>query len=152
MQSTTVVTCAECGRRNRVPRSATGVPRCGQCHARLPWIVDAGDDDYDDVVGSSTIPVLLDLWAPWCGPCRLVSPALERLAGIHAGCVKLVKVNVDEAPAIAERFSVRGIPTLIVLDGQDIVARQTGALPEQALQSWLSDAIGAHPSTKDARD
>jgi len=151
MQSTTdVVTCTECGRRNRVQRSATGIPRCGHCHTPLPWIVDASDDDYDEIVGSSTIPVLLDLWAPWCGPCRFVSPALERLAVTHAGRVKLLKVNVDEAPAIAERFGVRGIPTLIVLDGDEVVARQTGAPPEDALQAWLADALGVHQSMQDA--
>lgn len=151
MESTTnVVTCAECGRKNRVRRSAAGIPRCGHCHTALPWIVEAGDDDYDEIVGSSGIPVLLDLWAPWCGPCRVVSPALERLAATHAGRLKLVKVNVDEAPAIAQRFGVMGIPTLIVLDDGDVVARQTGAQPEDALESWLTEAVAPRQSTRDA--
>jgi thioredoxin 2 len=104
-------------------------------------MADADTETFDAVADSSTIAVLLDLWAPWCGPCRMVSPALERLARANAGAVKLVKVNVDEAPAIAERFDVRGIPTLIVLRHGTVVARQTGAPPEPALKSWLDDAL-----------
>lgn len=99
----TVVSCTACGRRNPVPASATGTPRCGQCRAPLPWLTEAGSDDFDEVVMSADIPVLLDLWAPWCGPCRTVSPVLEDLAREEAGRIKLVKVNVDEAPDIADR-------------------------------------------------
>jgi thioredoxin 2 len=117
------------------------MPRCAQCHQPLPWEADADDATFAAVADSSKVPVLLDLWAPWCGPCRMVSPALERLARTNAGRVKLVKVNVDEAPAIADRFGVRGIPTLIVLRRGAIVARQTGAAPEAALRQWLDDAL-----------
>jgi thioredoxin 2 len=104
-------------------------------------MADADVDTFDAVADSSKIAVLLDLWAPWCGPCRMVSPALERLAVANAGRVKLVKVNVDEAPDIAERFGVRGIPTLIVLRNGTEVARQVGAQPEPVLRSWLEDAL-----------
>ncbi len=141
MTSPTVVACPSCGRRNRVPATAAGTPRCGQCHTNLPWIVDAGDPDFAEVVEQAPLPVLLDLWAPWCGPCRMVSPALERLARKHAGRVKLVKVNVDQAPATQQRFDVRGIPTLLVMDGGQVVARQTGAPPEPALEAWLDQAL-----------
>lgn len=139
--STGVMACEACGRRNRVPAVAKGVPRCGQCHAALPWMADADATDFDAVADSSKVAVLVDLWAPWCGPCRMVSPALERLAHATAGRVKLVKVNVDEAPEIAERFGVRGIPTLVVLRRGAVVARQTGAAPEPALRTWLDAAL-----------
>jgi thioredoxin 2 len=136
-----VVVCPHCGRKNRVPAIATGRPRCGHCHNPLPWLAEAGDDSFGEVVEQARIPVLLDLWAPWCGPCRAVSPALENLAREHAGLVKLVKVNVDESPGVAARFGVQGIPTLLVLDKGTVVARQTGAAPEPALRQWLDQAL-----------
>lgn len=148
----TVTACGACGRRNRVPAVATGIPRCAQCHGPIPWMTDADATTFAAVADSSKVAVLLDLWAPWCGPCRMVSPALERLAREHAGRVKLVKVNVDEAPAVADRFGVMGIPTLIVLRRGAVVARQTGAPPEPALRQWLDDALqtadrGARPAS-----
>ena len=85
--------------------------------------------------------MFVDLWAPWCGPCRAVSPTLENLARARAGRIKLVKVNVDVSPAIADRFGVQGIPTLLVVDEGTAVARQTGAAPEAALRQWLDQAL-----------
>ena len=136
-----VVVCPNCGRKNRVPAAAAGTPRCGHCHNPLPWIVDAGDDSFAERVEQARMPVLVDLWAPWCGPCRAVSPALENLARDRAGRIKLVKVNVDESPAIAARFGVQGIPTLLVLDKGTVVTRQAGAAPEAALRQWLDQAL-----------
>jgi thioredoxin 2 len=104
-------------------------------------MADAGDESYGDVVEGSSVPVLVDLWAPWCGPCHLVSPALEQLASDFAGKVKLVKVNVDESPSISRRFEVQGIPTLLVTRKGEVIARQTGAASESALRSWLEDAL-----------
>jgi thioredoxin 2 len=140
-----VVTCARCGKKNRVPAAATGTPHCAQCHAPLPWLADAGDDDFADIVDAASLPVLLDLWAPWCGPCRMVSPALERLAHDFAGRIKLVKVNVDQAPRVAQRFGVQGIPTLLLIDHGRIVAEQVGAAPEPALRTWLDQALSIEP-------
>jgi thioredoxin 2 len=118
----------------------------------LPWITDAGDDTFAEVVDQSKIPVLVDLWAPWCGPCHIVSPTLERLAHEMAGRIKLVKVNVDTAPAAGQRFAVQGIPTLLVLDRGQVIARQTGAAPESALRSWLEQALARVHSEKEASD
>ena len=139
---TQVVGCGACGRKNRVPAAATGLPRCGQCKTALPWVTEAGEETFAAVAEDSALPVLVDLWAPWCGPCRMVSPALEQLARDFAGRVKLVKVNVDLAPDLARRFSVQGIPTLLVLHRGTVVARRTGAAPEQVLRPWLEAALG----------
>jgi len=136
-----VVKCENCGRRNRVPAAATGIPRCGDCHQPLPWIVDAGDEDFTEVAERATVPVLVDLWAPWCGPCRMVSPALAQLAGEMAGQLKLVKVNVDQAPKLQQRFGVQAIPTLMVLRKGQVIARQAGAAPAPALRAWLEQAL-----------
>jgi thioredoxin 2 len=136
-----VIQCPNCGRNNRVPAAVTGIPRCGHCKAVLPWVADAGDDDFHDVAASATIPVVVDLWASWCGPCRAVSPALEQLARERAGQVKLVKVNVDEAPKLAERFAVQAVPTLMVMRGGQVIARQAGAAPVATLRAWIDDAL-----------
>lgn len=136
-----VVTCPTCGRKNRVPAVATGRPRCANCHNPLPWLAEADDASFAERVDQAQLPVLVDLWAPWCGPCRAVSPALENLARDRAGRIKLVKVNVDESPVTAGRFGVQGIPTLLVLDKGTVVARQTGAAPESALRDWLDKAL-----------
>src|SRR5918994_2388816 len=144
--STRVIECPNCGRKNRVPAAASGVPRCGNCHQPLPWIADAGDDDFAEVVEGSRIPVLVDLWAPWCGPCRMVSPALEQIAREYAGRVKLVKVNVDETPKLSERFEVRAVPTLLLMQRGQAVARQAGAAPVHALRSWVDAALAGKAS------
>jgi thioredoxin 2 len=136
-----VVSCPRCGRRNRVPAVADGKPRCGNCTAPLPWIADAGDDTFATVVEQSDLPVIVDLWAPWCGPCRMVSPALEQVATDLAGEVKLVKVNVDDAPKLSERFTVRAVPTLLVMRGAEVIDRQAGAAPAGALREWARRAL-----------
>jgi thioredoxin 2 len=140
MRTSTVV-CAHCGKTNRLPVAAKGRPRCGQCRELLPWIVDAGDADFSEIAQQASIPVLVDLWAEWCGPCRQVSPALVQLARERAGRLKLVKVDVDGAPGLSERFDVRAIPTLIVLRGGEVIARQTGAAPVTVLREWLDRAL-----------
>ena len=136
-----IVECPNCGQRNRVPASTTGKPRCAQCRNWLPWIVDAGDADYEAVVEKSSVPVLVDLWAPWCGPCRMVSPALEQLATERAGSLKLVKVNVDKAPQISHRFDVQAVPTLLITRGGTVLARRAGAAPVAALRMWVDDTL-----------
>ena len=133
--------CPHCGRRNRVPATAAGTPRCGNCHRPLPWIVDAGDEDFAEVAERASVPVLIDLWAPWCGPCRMVSPALEQLATEMAGRLKLVKVNVDESPKLQQRFGVQAIPTLMVMRDGQVAARQAGAAPAPALRAWLGQTL-----------
>ena len=136
-----VVKCANCGHRNRVPAAAKGVPRCGHCHQPLPWIADANDDTFAEIAEGASIPVVVDMWAPWCGPCRMVSPALEQVATELAGRIKLVKVNVDESPRIAQRFDVQAIPTLMVFRNGQLAARRAGAAPASDLRTWVETAI-----------
>ena len=139
--SDALIMCPNCRRKNRVPAAAAGIPRCGNCHRPLPWIVDAGDDTFTDIAEKASVPVLVDLWAPWCGPCRMVSPALAEVATDMAGQLKLVKVNVDESPRLQRRFGVQSIPTLLLLrDGQES-ARQVGAAAAPVLRAWVDRAL-----------
>jgi thioredoxin 2 len=139
--SSTVITCGSCGTKNRVPWTARGVPRCGKCKSALPWVAEAGDDTFIDVVEASKLPVLVDVWAPWCGPCRMVSPVLQRLAEQLAGQIKLVKVNADEAPRVSAKFEVRAIPTLLVMRNGEVLSRRAGAAPEPELRRWLDGVL-----------
>lgn len=136
-----LVTCPNCGARNRVLAARHGTPRCGRCHNALPWITSAGDEDFQAVVDQSTVPVLLDLWAPWCAPCKIVEPGVERAAQTHAGRLKAVKVNVDTATRVAERYQARSIPMLLLLRGGEVIAKQVGAIGPDRLLSWVGDNL-----------
>jgi thioredoxin 2 len=116
--------------------SPSGVPRCSVCHTVLPWVVDAEQGTFDEEVRSA-LPVLVDFWAPWCGPCRMVSPLVERLGRESAGRVKVVKLNVDEAPLVSERYDIRGIPLLMLFVDGGEVDRIVGAVPQERLRGWL---------------
>jgi thioredoxin 2 len=136
----TIVTCPHCGKRNRVRPTADGVPQCAACGTKLPWLVDADRESFATETKAS-VPVVVDFWAPWCGPCRMVSPAIERLAQANAGHVKVVKLNVDEAPDIGARYGVQGIPTILLLRDGAEVDRIVGAAPEPRLRSWLTQHL-----------
>lgn len=137
-----VVACGHCGKKNRVPTAAPGSPRCAACHQPLPWLVSAVDSDFDDAIDTS-IPVLVDLWAPWCQPCRTIAPILEQAAIDLAGRLKVVKVNVDVATSVSTRYEVQGIPTMLFLrDGKE-VSRQIGALAAHALREWIGRELAA---------
>ena len=133
----TIIPCASCSTKNRVRPTASGVPSCSACHAPLPWIVEATAETFDSEIKSS-LPVLVDFWAPWCGPCRMVSPLVEQLGRDNAGHLKVVKLNVDEAHAIAARYGVQGIPLLVVFRAGADVDRLVGAAPIERLRSWLA--------------
>ena len=136
-----LIGCKNCGKTNRVQPAATGVPHCGSCGATLPWLTESGEADFAAVVEQSTLPVLVDFWAPWCGPCRVVSPVVEQIAKDLPGKIKLVKVNTDDAPNLSQRFGIRGIPTLILFDHGQPAARVTGALGAPALRSWVAEHL-----------
>ena len=136
-----VIACPNCGKKNRVPAAVKGRPRCAQCHRDLPWIAEAGDAEFSAVVEDASLPVVVDLWAPWCGPCRMISPALEEVATQLRGRMKLVKVNVDESPATAARFRVQGIPTLLLFDQGQLVDRSVGAKGAAELRDWIEPLL-----------
>jgi thioredoxin 2 len=131
-----IVACPHCGKKNRVGTTASGRPVCGRCRRDLPWVVDADDVSFATAIDTPTL-TLVDLWAPWCGPCRLVSPVLERLASSYAGRLKVVKVNVDESPAIASRYRATSIPMLLFLGDGSVLDTVVGALPEHLLQQRI---------------
>jgi thioredoxin 2 len=141
MSETKVLKCRHCGTKNRIQTAAEGAPHCGRCGRALPWLAEAGSGDFAEVVEKSPLPVLVDFWAPWCGPCRIVSPVVEQLAGELAGRLKVVKVNTDEEPGLQQRFGVRGIPSLVLIAGGSERDRVVGALGHDALRTWLESRL-----------
>lgn len=127
MSEPKVVTCQNCGQKTRIRAAAQGVPHCPKCGQALPWLAETGLSDFSDVAEKSPVPVLIDFWAPWCAPRRIVAPAVERLSEELAGQMKVVKVNTDLAPGLQERFGIQGIPTLGNLLQIGVPARPAGA-------------------------
>lgn len=142
-----LVRCPACGATNRVPqdRVAQGLaPICGRCKTQLPLSarpVTVTDASFSTDVERSPLPVLVDAWAPWCGPCRTLAPAIDALAAEMAGQVRVVKLNVDDNPQTAARFNLRSIPTLLVFKGGREVDRMVGVQPKQEIARRLAQAI-----------
>ena len=142
-----LIHCPACGTTNRVPAAKLAAgrrPVCGRCKAPLP--VDAAPVEVTDAtfgpeVERSPLPVVVDLWAAWCGPCRAMAPVLDELAAELSGRVRFAKLNVDENPATASRFQVRSIPTLLVLKNGREVDRIVGAQPKAAIAQRLERLI-----------
>ena len=103
--------------------------------------VHVGDDDFEANVLNSDRPVLVDFWAEWCGPCKMIAPALEEIAGVMDGKVTVAKLNIDDNPHTPSKYGVRGIPTLMVFKDGQLAATKVGALPKSQLQQWLESVI-----------
>jgi len=141
-----ILTCAECGRRNRIRfEHLDRQPRCGQCKRDLPSLsqpIDAGTvRQFDALLRDSSVPVLVDFWAPWCGPCHAVAPELEKVAHALRGRLAAVKVNTDQLAELGNRYLVRSIPTLAVFKAGREVTRVSGAVPASEIVK-LIDAAG----------
>lgn len=143
-----MLVCDGCGAKNRVPRNRLGEkPVCGKCKKPLPvhmvhdTPVNIGDSTFDLEVISYPGSVLVDAWAPWCGPCRMVAPVLEQLAAEYAGLVKIVKLNVDENPATASRYGIRSIPTMLFFKNGKMVNSLIGAMPREEIERHLRALI-----------
>jgi thioredoxin 2 len=134
--------CANCGRANRIGTSERGSPHCGSCGKPLAWVVDADEATFE-VEAKAQPTVVIDLWAPWCGPCRFVSPILDDLAHEFGGRLKVVKVNVDQNQRLARRFDASSIPTLVVLRDGAVVDRIVGALPKEQLRARILPQLKA---------
>jgi thioredoxin 2 len=139
------VSCPSCGKLNRVDMArAADRPVCGQC--RKPILLDRplrlGDADFDRVVADAQVPVLVDFYADWCGPCKMMAPVLDQVARDHVGQVLVAKVDTDSNPRVSQKFSIASIPTLIVFSGGREVGRELGAIPRPRLDALLRQAVG----------
>jgi len=145
-----IQTCTKCGAKNRVDEGAALVsqPICGKCGAQLPEISVATNGKPQVVTdatfagdvlnASASLPVLMDCWAPWCGPCRIVAPVLDQLAAESNGRYKIVKLNVDENPRTSAQFQIRSIPTMLIFKNGKVVDQIVGAVPKQTIAARLN--------------
>lgn len=139
-----IIRCPKCGAQNRVVAGAEGSPVCGRC--KTPLSGDAGpvvfsDQNFAAEVEASPLPVLVDFWAPWCGPCRMVGPIVDQLAKDFSGRARVGKLNVDENPSTSARFNVRSIPALLIFKAGKEVDRVVGAQSKEALSRRLERFI-----------
>jgi thioredoxin 2 len=147
-QRNVIVKCPRCGTKNRIPKSRLNEgPVCGKCRSPLkpagsPGIpINVTDQSFSQEVISHPGPVLVDCWAPWCGPCRMVAPVLEQLAAEYQGRVKIAKLNVDENPVISSRYGIQSIPTMLIFKNGNQINKLVGALPKQEIERNLRAAL-----------
>jgi thioredoxin 2 len=141
--SENLIVCTSCGGVNRVPgdRSALGA-KCGKCRSKLfdGHPRDVSQAVFEKQINRNTVPVLVDVWAPWCGPCKMMAPAFEAAARELEPGVRLIKLNSDEQQTVAAKLGIRSIPTLILFAGGREIARQPGAMSQQQILQWVTAA------------
>ena len=133
------IVCGHCGKINRLPvERAAGAARCGSCHQPMfdGHPVEVDESGFDRHVAHSDIPVLVDVWAPWCGPCRAMAPMFERAAQQLEPRVRLLKLNADNAPAVSSRLGISGIPTLLLMQKGREISRISGAMDTSKIVAW----------------
>ena len=139
-----VRTCQTCGRKNRIPaKHLADAGRCGACKSTLPPVnepVEVDVEAFDEVIREARVPVLVDFWAAWCGPCRMAAPEVERTAKEMASRAIVLKVDTERYPQLASRYQVRGIPNFAVFSGGRLVKQQAGVVGHQEMESWLASA------------
>jgi thioredoxin len=136
--------CSHCGATNRILRArVSDDPQCGRCHQKIfpRQTVIGSEANWKQQVDDSPIPVLVDFWAPWCGPCRVVGPILDQLAAAHGGRLKIVKLNVDDNPDVSARFGIQAIPTMILFSGGKQQDQIRGAVSKPVLEQRLARFI-----------
>lgn len=134
------IVCPHCGTTNRVPRERPALAaQCGACHQRLfdGHPAEVGPDGFERHLRGNDIPVLVDIWAPWCGPCKMMAPQFERAAAELEPEIRLLKLNADEAPEISARLGVRGIPALFLLKGGQVLGQSAGAMDSRGIVSFV---------------
>ena len=144
-----ILVCPSCGAKNRVPEEKLHAqPSCGQCHQLLLQLapIELNEENFSQFIAHSDLPVLIDLWAEWCGPCKMMAPHFAQVAAQNAQVI-FAKIDTEKSPRLSSAFNVRSIPTLVLMNKTHEIARISGALRSTELQQWLDQQLKANPGS-----